>query len=166
MTDLSIYPCYGFNHYKTKNSLRAVHTMCKKTGEGATINNCVTTWQNCKERSNFGSQPWWPIGLSHQQQFSNTVEGWGPRFDSPLGITISITQKYKYFVAIQIAGGRVTCVAYDIEKVINSGYSHMSEPAQEPAQELHSRAAPSVKGNITAQSVQPQGEISEEGTKE
>ena len=31
--------------------------------------------------------------------------------------------------------------------------------------ELHSRAAPSVGGNITAQSVQPQGEIPEEGRK-
>ena len=31
-----------------------------------------------------------------------------------------------------------------------------------PTQELHSRAAPSVGGSITAQSVQPQGEILEE----
>ena len=46
-------------------------------------------------------------------------------------------------------------------KVINSGYSHISEPAQE----LHSRAAPSLGGNITAQSFQPQGEIPEEGRK-
>ena len=36
--------------------------------------------------------------------------------------------------------------------------SHISEPAPE----LHSRAAPSV-GGITAQSVQPQGDILEEG---
>ena len=36
--------------------------------------------------------------------------------------------------------------------------SHISEPARE----LHSRAAPSI-GGITAQSVQPQGEIPEEG---
>ena len=41
-----------------------------------------------------------------------------------------------------------------MQKVINSGYSHISEPAQE----LHSRAWPSVRGNITAQLVQPQGE--------
>ena len=39
--------------------------------------------------------------------------------------------------------------------------SHISEPALE----LHSRAAPSV-GGITAQSVQPQGEIPEEGRTE
>ena len=48
-----------------------------------------------------------------------------------------------------------------MQKVINSGYSHRSVPAQE----LHSRAAPSVGGSITAQSVQPQGEIPEEGRK-
>ena len=46
-------------------------------------------------------------------------------------------------------------------KVINSGYSHISEPAQE----LHSRAEPSVGGNITSQSVKPQGEILEEDRK-
>ena len=46
-------------------------------------------------------------------------------------------------------------------KVINSGYSHISEPALE----LHSRAAPSVGGNIIAQSVQSRGEILEEGRK-
>ena len=42
--------------------------------------------------------------------------------------------------------------------VINSGSSHISEPAQE----LHSLAAPSVRGNINAQ-VQLQGEIRDEG---
>ena len=36
---------------------------------------------------------------------------------------------------------------------------------QEPALKLHSRAAPSI-GGITAQSVQPQGEIPEEGRTE
>ena len=46
--------------------------------------------------------------------------------------------------------------------VIKSGYSHISEPALE----LHSRAAPSVGGNITAQSVLTQGEISEEDRSE
>ena len=46
-------------------------------------------------------------------------------------------------------------------KVINSGYSHISEPALE----LHSRAGPSVGGNITAPLVQPRGEILEEGRK-
>ena len=46
-------------------------------------------------------------------------------------------------------------------KVINSGYSHISEPAQE----LHSRAEPSVGGNITSQSVKPQGKILEEDRK-
>ena len=46
-------------------------------------------------------------------------------------------------------------------KVINLGYSHISEPAQE----LHSRASPSVRGNITTQLVQPRGEIPEEGRK-
>ena len=46
-------------------------------------------------------------------------------------------------------------------KVINSGYSHRSVPAQE----LHCMAAPSVGGSITAQSVQPQEEIPEEGRK-
>ena len=35
----------------------------------------------------------------------------------------------------------------------------------EPAKELHRRAAPSVRGNITTQSVQLQGEIPEEGRK-
>ena len=53
----------------------------------------------------------------------------------------------------------VTPVPVNYAKVINSGYSHISEPALE----LQSRAAPSVRGNITAQSVQPQGEILEEG---
>ena len=48
-----------------------------------------------------------------------------------------------------------------MQKVINSGYSHISEPTQE----LNSRAMPSVGGNITAQSVQPQGEIPENGRK-
>ena len=33
----------------------------------------------------------------------------------------------------------------------------------EPTQELHSRAVPSAGGNITAKSVQPQGEIPELG---
>ena len=40
-----------------------------------------------------------------------------------------------------------------MQKVINSGYSHISEPTQE----LHSRAVPKVGGNITAQLVQPRG---------
>ena len=43
--------------------------------------------------------------------------------------------------------------------VFSSGSSHILEPAQE----LHSRAGPSVRGNTTAQLVQPQGEILEEG---
>ena len=51
----------------------------------------------------------------------------------------------------------VTPVSVNYAKVINSGYHHISEPALE----LHSRAAPSVRGNITAQSVQLQGEIPE-----
>ena len=42
-----------------------------------------------------------------------------------------------------------------------TGNSHRSVPAQE----LHSRAVPSVGGSITTQSLQPQGEISEEGRK-
>ena len=41
----------------------------------------------------------------------------------------------------------------------NYGSSNISEPTQE----LHSRATPSVEGNTTTQSVQPQGEIPEEG---
>ena len=45
--------------------------------------------------------------------------------------------------------------------LINSEYTNISEPAQE----LPSRAMPSVGGNITTQSVQPQGEIMEEGRK-
>ena len=51
-----------------------------------------------------------------------------------------------------------------MHKVINSGYSHRSVPTK-PPQELNSRAVPSVGGSITAQSVQPQGEIPEEGRK-
>ena len=43
--------------------------------------------------------------------------------------------------------------------VMNSEYSQISEPALE----LHSRAAPSVGGNITTQSVLTQEEIPEEG---
>ena len=39
-------------------------------------------------------------------------------------------------------------------RVINSGHCHISEHAQQ----LHSRDVPSVRGNISAQSVQPQGE--------
>ena len=39
------------------------------------------------------------------------------------------------------------------------GCSHMSYPALE----LHSRAMPSVRGNITAQLILTQGEIPEEG---
>ena len=38
-------------------------------------------------------------------------------------------------------------------------------PKSEPALELHNRAAPSVGGKITAESVQPQREIPEEGRK-
>ena len=45
--------------------------------------------------------------------------------------------------------------------MINSGHSHRSVPAQE----LYSMAAPSVGGSVTTQSVQPQGEIPEEGKK-
>ena len=52
-------------------------------------------------------------------------------------------------------------ITVNYAKVINSGYSHISEPTQE----LNSRAAPSVGGSITAQLVQPQGEIPEEGRK-
>ena len=52
-------------------------------------------------------------------------------------------------------------ITVNYAKVINYGYSHISEPAQE----LHSRAAPSVGGNITTQLVQPQREIPEEGRK-
>ena len=48
----------------------------------------------------------------------------------------------------------------ELTMMINSGYSHISEPAQV----LHSRA-PSVGGNITAQSVQSQREIPEESKK-
>ena len=44
---------------------------------------------------------------------------------------------------------------------INSEYSQISEPAPE----LHSKAAPSVGGNITAQLVLTQEEIPEEGWK-
>ena len=44
-----------------------------------------------------------------------------------------------------------------INNVINSGHSHGSVPTQE----LWSRAAPSVGGYVTTQSVQPQGEIPE-----
>ena len=43
-----------------------------------------------------------------------------------------------------------------------SGYSHISELALK----LHSRAAPSVRGNITAQSVLTQVEIPEKGRSE
>ena len=56
----------------------------------------------------------------------------------------------------------VTPSRWAMQRVIkNSGSSHISEPAQE----LHSRAVPSVGGNNTAQSVQLQGEIPEEGRK-
>ena len=37
----------------------------------------------------------------------------GPRFQSLLRITILIVQNWKQFLAIQTAGRRVTCVAYD-----------------------------------------------------
>ena len=56
----------------------------------------------------------------------------------------------------------VTPSRWAMQRVIkNSGSSHISEPAQE----LHSRAVPIVGGNNTAQSVQLQGEIPEEGRK-
>ena len=55
----------------------------------------------------------------------------------------------------------VTPILVNYALVINSGYSHISEPALE----LNNRAAQSVRGNITDQSVQPQGEIPEEGIK-
>ena len=50
---------------------------------------------------------------------------------------------------------------WTMHKVINSAYSHISVPAQE----LHSRATLSVGGSITAQSVQLQGKILEDGRK-
>ena len=43
----------------------------------------------------------------------------------------------------------------------NFGSSHISEPAKE----LNSRAAPSVRGNTTAHLVQPQEKMPEEGKK-
>ena len=53
-----------------------------------------------------------------------------PGLESPLGITISISQKQKYFVAIQIAGSRVTCVAYNIEPSVDAiKYSNNSNIA-------------------------------------
>ena len=66
-----------------------------------------------------------------------------------------------YKPSIGIVRTLVTPVRLNYAKVINSGYSHISEPTLE----LQSRAAPSAGGNITAQSVQPQGEIPEEGRK-
>ena len=48
-------------------------------------------------------------------------------------------------------------VSYGDQK---SGCSHMSYPALE----LQSRAVPSFRGNITAQSILTQGEIPEEGS--
>ena len=49
-----------------------------------------------------------------------------------------VTGGYKYFIMASV----VTPSRWTMHKVINSGYSHISVPAQE----LHSRAAPSVRG--------------------
>ena len=49
------------------------------------------------------------------KMLSQRENAFGPRFESPLGITILIAQKQKYFVAIQIVGRQATCVTYNIE---------------------------------------------------
>ena len=77
--------------------------------------------------------------------------GWIPVESNALFFEIQI-QTFKWAIV-------VTPFLVNYAKAINSGYSHISEPTQE----LHSRAAPSVRGIITAQSVQLQGEIPEEG---
>ena len=41
----------------------------------------------CSLQAPSPNQPWWPSGLS-RQQCSHTVEGWRPRFESPLEILI------------------------------------------------------------------------------
>ena len=46
---------------------------------------------------------------------------------------ISIAQKYKYFVAIQIAGRRVTCVAYDIK--LSKIYYQTTQPKSTHSQQ-------------------------------
>ena len=51
-----------------------------------------------------------------------------PRFESPLRITILIAQKWKYFVAIPIAGRRVTCVAYDVAPQTNPDHNPDQHP--------------------------------------
>ena len=48
---------------------------------------------------------------------------------------------------------------------ITVNYAKKSDQNSGSAYELHSRAAPSVGGNTTTQSVQTQGEIPEEGRK-
>ena len=57
------------------------------------------------------------------------------------------SQKQNYFVAIQIAGRRVTCVAYDIEQLFNPIRTH--DPDQNPP--------------ITVPAVPTQETIQEEG---
>ena len=42
------------------------------------------------------------------------------RLESPLEITMLITQSQKWLVTIQIVGCRVTCVAYDIEPSVDT----------------------------------------------
>ena len=58
-------------------------------------------------------RPWWPSSLSWHAITQLIVATKGPGFESPLGITILIAKKYKYFVTFQIAGFWITCVAYD-----------------------------------------------------
>ena len=68
---------------------------------------------------------------------------------------------YGYVFTIPIADQHTPIVLPQSRCTIEFLYnSHISEPAL--GLELHSRAAPSVEG-ITAQSIQPQAEIPEEG---
>ena len=61
----------------------------------------------------FLNRPWWPSGLSRHVSISSRDRCSGPRFISPLGITILIFRNWKQYLANQTVGGKVTCVAYD-----------------------------------------------------
>ena len=64
--------------------------------------------------------PWWLSGLRRHAFSQLSVATEGPRLGSLLRITILIAHKYKYFVANQIAGHQVTCVAYNFKPSVDA----------------------------------------------
>ena len=78
----------------------------------------IESWHGCHSKNcwitKMTNRPWWPSSLRCYIKFKQR-EFLGPRFESPLGITVPIIRNFKQFLAIQIAGCWVTIVTYNIE---------------------------------------------------